>query len=86
MVTFLFSNATAYVVNVLWVFTPGRHSKGKEIALFYAVSGASFAIGTGLAWTLIRGIDMPTTYAYLVNVVASVLINYAGRKYFIFKG
>jgi len=27
-----------------------------------------------------------TTYAFAANIVASVLINYAARKYFIFKG
>ena len=39
---FLFSNFTAYITNVLWVFQPGKHSRAKEIALFYAVSGISF--------------------------------------------
>ena len=85
-ITFLFSNFTAYVINVLWVFEPGRHSKAKEIGLFYAVSGVSFLIGTTIGWALIRFAGFTTTTAFLANLVASVLINYVARKYYVFKG
>lgn len=83
---FLVANFVAYVANVLWVFEPGRHSRRKEIALFYLVSGLSFVIGTGLAAALIRFGGLETSYAKIVNMFASVMINYAGRKFFIFKG
>jgi putative flippase GtrA len=86
IITFVFSNYTAYAINIRWVFTPGRHSKAVEVALFYAVSIASFGLGTGLGWLLIRATGMDTTYAYAANIVASVAINYACRKYFVFKG
>lgn len=85
MVAFLFSNLTAYLINIRWVFTPGRHSKSKEVALFYAVSASSFALGTALGWALIKVTGLPTTYAYGANAAASLAINYAGRKFFIFK-
>ncbi|MBI5244492.1 MAG: GtrA family protein [Elusimicrobia bacterium] len=85
-IAFIFSNLTAYVINILWVFTPGRHGKIVEIALFYAVSGASFAAGTGLGALLIRLTALPTTYAYLANAAASIAINYVCRKYVVFKG
>ena len=83
---FLVANFVAYVANVLFVFEPGRHSRAKEITLFYAVSGISFALGTGLAAALIHFAGLETSYAKIVNMFASVMINYAGRKYFIFKG
>jgi putative flippase GtrA len=84
-ITFLFSNFAAYAANVLWVFTPGRHSRTKEIALFYLVSGTSYLIGTGLSSFLIaRGAT--TTTGYLVNMVSSLLINYVCRKFIVFKG
>ncbi|MFA5139829.1 MAG: GtrA family protein [Elusimicrobiota bacterium] len=86
VITFMFSNYTAYYINIRWVFTPGRHSKAIEVALFYAVSIASFCLGTGLGWLLIRATGMDTTYAYAANVVASVAINYVCRKYVVFKG
>ncbi|MCX5795910.1 MAG: GtrA family protein [Elusimicrobia bacterium] len=86
VIAFMFSNLTAYVANVLWVFTRGRHSKAMEFALFYAVSAASFAIGTALGWALIQWTGLPTTYAYAANAAASLAINFAARKFIVFKG
>ena len=85
-ITFFFGNLTAYVLNVLWVFKPGRHSRLKELGLFYAVSIFSWALGMGLGGMLIRVFGWETSYAYLVNMATSVMINYVCRKYFIFKG
>jgi len=85
VIAFMFSNLTAYIANVLWVFTPGRHKKSIEIALFYAVSAASFAVGTGLGWLLIRLTGLPTTYAYAANAAASISINFVCRKFVVFK-
>ena len=86
VITFLFSNLTAYVANILWVFEPGRHSRWMELSLFYAVSGASFLIGTALGWVLIHVFGLTTSMTYVVNMVVSLMINYAGRKFLIFKG
>lgn len=86
VLAFFFSNLTAYVVNVFWVFIPGRHSKVVEFALFFALSTVSFSLGTAVGWFLIKWAGLPTTYAYLANGVASLAINYAGRKFVIFKG
>jgi putative flippase GtrA len=68
------------------VFETGRHARRKEIALFYAVSLTSLALGTGLGAGMIRYGGVSTTLAYAANVVASVLINYAGRKFWVFRG
>lgn len=84
--TFLVANFTAYVLNVLWVFESGRHSRRKEIALFYVVSITSWAAGTALGWALIQWAHTTTTSAYVANMVASVLINFVCRKYLVFKG
>ena len=85
VIAFMFSNLTAYIANILWVFTGGRHSRAVEFALFYAVSATSFALGTALGWALIRGTGCPTTYAYAANAIASLAINFAARKFIIFK-
>ena len=85
-IAFVFSNLAAYVVNALWVFTPGRHSRKVEFALFYALSATSFTLGTALAWLLIKWTGLPTTYAFAANGAASIAINYAGRKFVVFKG
>lgn len=84
-VAFVFSNLTAYVTNVLWVFEPGRHRRHVELGLFYLVSGFSLAAGTAVGWSLIHWGGLSTTVSLLANVVASTLINYACRKYLVFK-
>ncbi len=86
IIAFLFSNMVAYIINILWVFERGRHSLAIEILLFYLVSGVSAMIGTVLMGILIKRFGLLTTYAFASNIVTSVLINYAMRKYFIFMG
>ncbi len=83
---FLVSNMVAYILNVIWVFEPGRHPFIIEISLFYAVSGISMVIGTALMGFLIRRFSMLTTHAFAANIVSAVMINYAVRKFFIFQG
>jgi len=83
---FLVSNMVAYILNVIWVFEPGRHPFIIEISLFYAVSGISILIGTALMGFLIKRFSMLTTYAFATNIVTAVMINYAVRKFFIFQG
>ncbi len=83
---FICSNMVAYLMNIIWVFEPGRHNRFVEISLFYVVSGTSVAIGTALMGFLIRYFGMQTTYAFSANIVSSVMINYLMRKFIIFKG
>jgi putative flippase GtrA len=83
---FICSNTVAYIVNIYWVFKPGRHNKLIEISLFYLVSGISVVIGTILMGFLISYYNMQTTYAFTSNLFTAVLINYAMRKFYIFKG
>ena len=83
---FVFSNLTAYVTNVRWVFEGGRHRRHVEIGLFYLVSGFSLAVGTAVGWSLIALGGLSTSLSLLANVAASTLINYACRKYFVFRG
>ena len=85
-VAFVCSNMVAYIINVIWVFKPGRHHRIIEIGLFYLVSGVSMAIGTSIMGFLIRYYGMQTTYAFAANIVSAVMINYAMRKFYIFKG
>lgn len=83
---FMLSNMVAYITNILWVFQAGRHHFIIEIALFYAVSGISMAIGTSLMGILIKRFGLLTTYAFGANIFSAVMINYAVRKFFIFAG
>lgn len=85
-IAFIFSNLTAYIINILWVFKRGRHHILVEIVLFYLVSGVSIVIGTTIMGLLIRYLGWQTTIAFGANLVAALLINFAMRKFVIFKG
>ena len=85
-IAFMFSNATAYLINIVWVFKRGRHHWIVEVLMFYAISGISFGIGTGLQWALVKYTGIDTTYAFGAQLFASMMINYVCRKFIIFKG
>jgi len=85
-IAFIFSNFTAYILNILWVFEPGRHSWWIELLLFYAVSGISIILGTSIGWVMIKWFHLSTTASYVSKMIASLLINFVCRKFFIFKG
>jgi putative flippase GtrA len=86
MIAFVFSNLTAYLINVAWVFESGRHHRAVEIGFFYLVSGISMFIGTALMSLLIGRFGVMTTVAFAANVVVSMMLNFVLRKYAIFKG
>ena len=80
-----FSTGVAYVTNVLWVFTSGRHNRLLELLYFYFISAISLAGGLVAGPWMIKVYGISTILAQLSMVVASVLINYVCRKFFIFK-
>ncbi len=86
VMAFMFSNLTAYLINVWWVFHGGRHSRHMEIVLFYIVSILSVAAGTVIGWGLIRYFGYSTEFAFATRIVSAILINFAGRKFIVFKG
>ncbi|HUI06594.1 MAG TPA: GtrA family protein [Verrucomicrobiae bacterium] len=85
LIAFLFSNLTAYLINIAWVFESGRHHRVVEIGFFYFVSGISTFIGSALMGFLIAQFGMTTTVAFAANGLTSLLINFVLRKYMIFK-
>jgi putative flippase GtrA len=86
VIAFMFSNLTAYLINIIWVFESGRHRRVVEIGFFYLVSGISTAIGSTLMALLIGRFGITTTVAFGANVLTSLMINFVLRKYVIFKG
>jgi len=85
VVAFLFSNLTAYLINVAWVFESGRHARWLEVGFFYGVSGLSVLVGSALMALLIHQFGLTTSVAFFANVLASLAINFVLRKYLIFK-
>jgi len=86
IIAFFFSNLTCYLINIFWVFEPGRHKWYVEMGLFYAVSGTSIGLGILVGSIGIEFFGMSTTFSYIAKGVSSLMINYLGRKFFIFKG
>ena len=85
LVAFGFSNTFCYVINALWVFKPGRHSRAKEFLLFLTASAISSGIGILVADVLVRWFGMQTSVSYIAKVLASVMINYIARKKIVFQ-
>lgn len=84
--SFVVSNGVAYAANALFVFRRGRHPWLVEISLFYLVSGVAAGIGTTMMKILITQAGLTTTIAFGANLVSALLINYAMRRFVIFKG
>lgn len=86
LIAFMFSNFVAYLINIHWVFAPGRHTPALELTLFYAVSAFSIFFGTALGWMMIRKLKLSTTFSYAGKIIGATLINFVCRKYLIFAG
>ena len=86
VVAFFVSNTVCYLANRWFVFKPGRHHVVIEFLLFLAVSAVSMIVGTSLMTWLIQHFGVQTTYAFGANILSSLAINYAMRKFFVFKG
>ena len=94
-IAFFPSNSAAYLMNACFVFTPGRHSKRKEVTLFFLISGISFAAGHFTIWAIFRSTDgsfqpgdQQANIEHLVNVgfvLSSVLVNFVCRKFIVFE-
>ncbi len=78
---FMVSNFVVYLINIMWVFEAGRHSRWKEIGMFYLVAGASVAIGIGLQSFLIDYFGIDTSPAFGAMIIVCLLINYLARKF-----
>lgn len=84
-IAFFFGNIFAYVTNSMWVFTTGRHHRVLEFIYFSAVSFTGFVVSLLAGPLLIKIYGISTLASFLLEIVASVLVNYICRKFFIFK-
>lgn len=89
---FLISCAFAYWTNISFVFKPGRHSRKKEISLFFAISAVSFFAGLATVPFIFAMIVKyaPEVEKYAQHIatlgfaVTSALVNFVCRKFIIF--
>jgi len=85
LLAFLPSNIVAYVLNVLFVFESGRHSRVKEFSMFTGVSFFSFVVGLLGGPFLISHFGIPSALSQIGLIVTSTLVNFVCRKFLIFK-
>lgn len=86
LVGFFVANVVCWLLDRRYVFTPGRHHWFVEYVLFLAGSGFAILVGSGAIWYLVKFHGMQTTYSFVINVLVSVAVNFAVRKFFVFKG
>lgn len=86
LVGFFLSNVFCWVMNRLFVFTPGKYRWYVEFALFFGASSVATAVALSLSSLLIGTLGLMTTLAVVIEVVCSFLINFFIRKFVIFKG
>lgn len=86
LVGFFIANGVCWLLNRKFVFTPGRHHWAIEYLLFLAGSGVAILCGSMLIWFLVGFYGLQTTYSFIVNIFASVSVNFIVRKFFVFKG
>ncbi|MGI8604819.1 MAG: GtrA family protein [Verrucomicrobiales bacterium] len=78
------SNLVAYITNVLWVFTGGRHHRVVEFLMFTAVNVVSGLAGILLGPYLRAHLGTSWWIAQVTLIVTSALVNFVCRKFFVF--
>jgi putative flippase GtrA len=86
VISFIFSNGTSYLMNIIWVFERGKHKWYVELLLFYSASGISIVIGTLIGSLAIKYFGATTTVSFIAKAVAALMLNFICRKFIIFKG
>lgn len=82
---FVIANVFCWVMNRIFVFTPGKFSRCREFLLFFGTSAFTTFLALAVMKALIDCFGMMTTLAVFVEVVVSFLVNFSIRKFYIFK-
>lgn len=83
-IAFILANFVAYFLNRRWVFQTGRHNRWVELGLFFGISGIAYVLGTPLGSVLVARFPLNEYFVYLVAILASILVNFLGRKLVVF--
>jgi putative flippase GtrA len=85
-VGFAVANVFCWLMNRTFVFTPGRYGKLLEFIMFFSAAASAALIAIAFSALLIRLFSMMTSLAAVIEVLVSFAINFAVRKFVIFKG
>ena len=83
-IAFSASSIVAYAINQAWVFQPGRHSRVKEFTLFYLIASVAFLAGTPLGSVVVEYFSVNEYAVFILVIGFSAMVNFAGRKYWVF--
>ncbi len=85
LIGFVASDIVCYALNIKFVFESGRHKDWIAFLLFTAFASIGFFAGLVMGIVARRtGVD--SWGAAITLIVVSALVNYAFRKFFVFKG
>ncbi len=85
-VGFTVANVFCWIMNRLFVFRPGKFVWYIEFSLFYGAAAGATVVALCAQSGLIRFAGVTTSFAAVVEVVVSFLVNFFTRRFFIFKG
>ena len=83
-IAFVLSSFVSYLANRTWVFQSGRHTRGREFALFVGIGAIAFVISTPLGSWIVAHYPVSEYIIFVLLVVSSAMINFLGRKYIVF--
>ena len=85
-VGFVVANMFCWLLNRAVVFRPGKFAWYAELALFFCASSFATLVALAAQSVLIRHFGVTTSFAVVVEVAVSFIVNFFARKFFIFKG
>jgi putative flippase GtrA len=74
----------SYLINRSWTFRAQGRAKGSEILKFVLLNAGSFVAATGVLLLLQQAGWLPPV-AKAVSVAASLAVNYAGSRFWVFR-
>ena len=85
-VGFVTANIFCWLLNRAIVFRPGKFAWYAEFALFFCASSFATLVALAVQSVLIKQFGVTTSFAVIVEVVVSFVVNFCARKFFIFRG
>ena len=83
---FTVANVFCWLMNRAFVFRPGKFAWYAEFALFFGAAAGATIVALVVQSLLIRFVGVTTSFAAIVEVLVSFLVNFFTRRFFIFKG
>ena len=85
-VGFTVANVFCWLMNRAFVFRPGKFAWHVEFAFFFGAAAGATVVALLVQSLLIRFVGVTTSFAAVVEVLVSFLVNFFTRRFFIFKG